>query len=144
MAARILRSPARTDASMMRTQKSSPQGSLARVSPYYAATAHAAPRRAELADSIECDVCIVGGGLAGCSTALHLAQRGYRVAVLERHRIGWGASGRNGGQALPSTGAAQQELERLIGPSEARAVWDVTGGRTRARTRAHQASRDRM
>src|SRR5579871_4473450 len=75
----------RTDASIMRTQKSSPRGSLARVSPYYAATAHPAPARAELADGIECDVCVVGGGLAGCSTALHLAQRGYRVEVLEQH-----------------------------------------------------------
>jgi gamma-glutamylputrescine oxidase len=110
----------------MRTQKSSPRGSLARVSPYYAATAHPAPARAELIDGIECDVCVVGGGLAGCSTALHLAQRGYRVAVLERHRIGWGASGRNGGQALPGTGVGQQELERLTGSADARAVWDVT------------------
>src|SRR5579872_6549923 len=116
----------RTGISIMRTQKSSPRGSLTRVSPYYAATAHPTPPRADLEDSLACDVCVVGGGIAGCSTALHLAERGYRVALLERHRVGWGASGRNGGQALPGTGVGQHELERLIGPSAARAVWDVT------------------
>ena len=126
MGPRILRSRPRTHARIMRTQKSSPRGSLARVSPYYATTADPAPARVALEDSIECDVCVVGGGIAGCSTALHLAERGYRVALLERHRVGWGASGRNGGQALPGTGVAQQELERLIGPADARAVWDVT------------------
>jgi gamma-glutamylputrescine oxidase len=126
MAPRILRSRPRTHASIMRTQKSSPRGSLARVSPYYATTADPAPARVALEDSIDCDVCVVGGGIAGCSTALHLAERGYRVALLERYRVGWGASGRNGGQALPGTGVGQQELERLIGPADARAVWDVT------------------
>jgi gamma-glutamylputrescine oxidase len=97
-----------------------------RNSSYYQATAAPAPRRAELRGSAECDVCVVGGGIAGCSTALHLAERGYRVVLLETHRVGWGASGRSGGQALPGTAAGQRKLERLIGPSAARAVWDVS------------------
>ena len=67
---------------------------------YYAASARAAPHRAALAGSVECDICVVGGGIAGCSAALHLAERGYSVVLLEQHRIGWGASGRSGAQAI--------------------------------------------
>ncbi len=97
-----------------------------RSSSYYQATATPAPRRAELDGAVECDICVVGGGIAGCSTALHLAERGYRVVLLEAHRIGWGASSRSGGQALPGTAAGQAKLERLIGPSAAQAVWDIS------------------
>jgi len=75
---------------------------------------------------VECDVCVVGGGIAGASAALHLAERGYKVVLLEEHRIGWGASGRNGAQALPGVAAGQAKLERLIGPADARVVWDAT------------------
>jgi gamma-glutamylputrescine oxidase len=97
-----------------------------RKSSYYQATALPAPRRPALRGSMTCDVCVVGGGIAGCSTALHLAERGYRVVVLEARHIGWGASGRSGGQVLPGTAAGQTKLERLIGRSAARAVWDVS------------------
>jgi gamma-glutamylputrescine oxidase len=99
---------------------------LAQVNPYYAATAHEVPQRAALSDSINCDVCIVGGGLAGCSTALHLAERGYAVALLEDQRVGWGASGRNGGQAHVGTAAAPETIESLVGAGPARAIWDVS------------------
>ncbi len=99
---------------------------LRRASSYYQATARPAPRRAALAGAETCDVCVIGGGIAGCSTALHLAERGYRVILLEEHRIGWGASGRSGGQALAGTAAGQAELERLIGGHDARAVWDIS------------------
>ena len=97
-----------------------------RNSSYYQATAAPAPQREELNGSAECDVCVVGGGIAGCSTALHLAERGYRVVLLESHRVGWGASGRSGGQALPGTAAGQRRIEQLIGASAARAVWDIS------------------
>jgi gamma-glutamylputrescine oxidase len=93
---------------------------------YYAATAQPAPRRPALVGAVECDVCVVGGGIAGCSAALHLAERGYNVVLLEEHRVGWGASGRNGAQALPGVAAGQSKLERLIGRKDARIVWDVT------------------
>lgn len=96
------------------------------VRSWYAATANPAPERPPLAGAIDCDVCIVGGGIAGCSAALHLAQRGYDVALLEEQRIGWGASGRSGGQALVGVAAGQEKLERLIGPADARRVWDIT------------------
>ena len=101
-------------------------GRLARTRSYYAASAHAAPNRAELYSSIDCDVCVVGGGIAGCSTALHLAEGGYDVVLLEEYRIGWGASGRSGAQAIRGVAASHLKLEQLIGPSDARVVWDVS------------------
>jgi gamma-glutamylputrescine oxidase len=96
------------------------------VDSYYAASAHAAPLRAVLSGATSADVCVVGAGVAGCSAALHLAERGYDVVLLEGHRIGWGASGRNGGQALVGVAAGQTKLERLIGASDARRVWDLS------------------
>ena len=101
-------------------------GRLARTRSYYAATAHTAPDRGELDSSIDCDVCVVGGGIAGCSTALHLAESGYDVALLEEYRVGWGASGRSGAQAIHGVAAGHIKLERLIGPADARLVWDVS------------------
>ncbi|MGH8219303.1 MAG: NAD(P)/FAD-dependent oxidoreductase [Steroidobacteraceae bacterium] len=99
---------------------------LRQVSSYYQATAHPAEPRPALAGEVPCDVCVVGGGIAGCSTALHLAERGYRVVLLEEHRIGWGASGRSGGQVLPGTAAGPLKIERLAGLEVARAVWNVS------------------
>jgi gamma-glutamylputrescine oxidase len=101
-------------------------GRLAHINSYYAATAHAAPDRPELESSVDCDVCVVGGGIAGCSAALHLAERGYDVVLLEEHCIGWGASGRSGAQAIHGIAAGQSKLERLIGAAAARTVWDVS------------------
>ena len=96
------------------------------IKSYYAASAHPAAPRAALAGRVDCDVCVVGGGIAGCSTALHLAEQGLSVVLLEQQRIGWGASGRSGGQAIFGVAAGQQKLERLIGAEGARAVWDVS------------------
>jgi gamma-glutamylputrescine oxidase len=96
------------------------------VDSYYAVTAHTAPPRPALAGTFDCDVGVIGGGIAGCSAALHLAARGYRVGVLEARRIGWGASGRSGAQALAGVACGQPKLERLIGSAAAQQVWDVT------------------
>jgi len=93
---------------------------------YYAASAHPAPDRPALAGNVDCDVCVVGGGIAGCSAALHLAERGYRVVLLEENRVGWGASGRSGAQAIYGLAAPQSKVKRLIGPDAARILWDVT------------------
>jgi gamma-glutamylputrescine oxidase len=101
-------------------------GRLDHVGSYYAACSERAPERPALADGIECDVCVVGAGIAGCSTALHLALAGLRVVLLEEHRVGWGASGRSGAQAIYGVAAGQTKLERLIGVAAARAVWDVS------------------
>ena len=96
------------------------------VNSYYGATAHAVAVRPALAGSVDCDVCVIGGGIAGCSVALHLAERGYRVVLVEEQRIGWGASGRSGGQALFGVAAGQAKIERLLGMTAARAIWDVS------------------
>jgi gamma-glutamylputrescine oxidase len=93
---------------------------------YYSATRSAAPARPALAGTQRCDVCVVGGGIAGTSAALHLAERGFDVILLEAQQIGWGASGRSGAQVLPGVAASQDKLERLIGAADARKVWDVS------------------
>ena len=67
---------------------------------YYAATATPLPEQPKLKSHITTDVCVVGAGLAGLSAALELANKGYKVVILEGRRVAWGASGRNGGQAI--------------------------------------------
>ncbi len=70
------------------------------VKTYYAYSANAAPVRPALQGDVECDVCVLGAGFSGISTALHLAEKGLKVVVLEANKVGWGASGRNGGQII--------------------------------------------
>jgi gamma-glutamylputrescine oxidase len=79
-----------------------------------------------LRGSLDVDVGVIGGGIAGLSGALHLAERGYRVALLEQQRVGWGASGRNGGQALVGVACGQGKLESLVGMRDARSIWDCS------------------
>ncbi|MGB1237710.1 MAG: NAD(P)/FAD-dependent oxidoreductase, partial [Pseudomonadales bacterium] len=92
---------------------------------YYAATAHLLPPFPAQRGSEEADVCIIGGGFTGLSAALHLAEAGYKVTLLEAHRIGWGASGRNGGQLGIGQRVEQEELEQKFGKAEARKLWDL-------------------
>ena len=96
------------------------------VASYYAATAHAAPPRPPLEGAVRADVCVVGGGIAGCATALELAERGYRVVLLEGRRVAWGASGRSGGQAIFGFGTGQARLVAQVGAEAARRLWDVS------------------
>lgn len=96
------------------------------VRSYYAASANPAPRRMPLEGDATADVCVIGGGIAGCSTALHLAERGYRVVLLEGKRIAWGASGRSGGQAIFGFAAGQDKLEAEVGPQAARRMFDIS------------------
>jgi gamma-glutamylputrescine oxidase len=93
---------------------------------YYSASRNPAPARQVLSGAETCDVCVVGGGIAGASTALHLAERGFEVILLEAQQIGWGASGRSGAQVLPGVAASQDKLVKLIGADDARKVWDVS------------------
>ncbi|MDQ2093215.1 FAD-binding oxidoreductase [Rhodobacteraceae bacterium 10Alg 79] len=71
------------------------------------------------------DVAIIGGGFTGLSAALHLAEAGFDVALLEAHRAGWGASGRNGGQLGSGQRQEQTEIERLMGRDDARHLWTL-------------------
>lgn len=93
---------------------------------FYAAQ-NPAPRGFDaLKGRISADVCIIGGGFTGMSAALHLARRGYSVALLEAQRIGFGASGRNGGQVGMGQRLDQEALEKMIGGTRARALWDIS------------------
>lgn len=92
---------------------------------WYAATAHPAPERRALEDDHACDVCVVGGGYTGLSAALHLAERGYSVALLEAERVGWGASGRNGGQIVTGYNPSMSTLARWVGAEDARRLWEL-------------------
>jgi gamma-glutamylputrescine oxidase len=96
------------------------------IDSWYAASANPAPDREPLRDDLEVDVCVVGGGIAGCSTALHLAERGYRVVVLEGKRVAWGASGRSGGQAIVGYACSQDKLLRQVGRDDARRMFDIS------------------
>jgi gamma-glutamylputrescine oxidase len=93
---------------------------------YYAATAERSQRHAPLPGAIRCDVAIVGGGLAGLGAALDLRERGLDVVVLEAREIGWGASGRNGGQAIHGLACGQDVIERQLGLEDSRKVWNMT------------------
>ena len=93
---------------------------------YYAATAPRHEAHAPLQGSAECDVAIVGGGLAGLSAAIELADRGMSVRLLEAREIGFGASGRNGGQAIHGLACDQGVIEGQLGETEARRVWDMS------------------
>lgn len=99
--------------------------SAGHVSSWYAASAHEAPELPPLCGSARADVCVVGGGYTGLSTALHLAERGADVVLLEAERIGWGASGRNGGHVGTGQRRAQSELEQRLGTGHARVLWDL-------------------
>lgn len=98
---------------------------LARQS-YYAATAKRPPVHAPLREHVACDVAIVGAGLAGVTAALELAERGYQVRLVEAREIGWGASGRNGGQAIHGLACDMTEIEAQLGLDDARRVWDMS------------------
>ena len=93
---------------------------------YYAATAAPPEPFAKARGTLRCDVCVVGGGFTGLSAALHLARRGYDVVLLEAQRVGFGASGRNGGQVGTGQRLDQDALERLVGETRARALWDMS------------------
>ncbi len=92
---------------------------------WYAATAEAPAPFPELRGETRADVCIVGGGYTGLSAALHLAQQGYDVALLEAQRVGFGASGRNGGQVGSGQRLEVDALEKMFGLPRARELWQV-------------------
>lgn len=92
---------------------------------WYAATAKPLAPFPALEGETRADICIVGGGYTGLSAALHLAQAGADVVLLEAHRVGFGASGRNGGQVGSGQRLEQDLLERMMGDSDAAALWHL-------------------
>ena len=95
------------------------------VDSWYAASANRELSFPPLAGSAQADVCIVGGGYTGLSSAIHLRRRGYSVILLEAARVGWGASGRNGGHVCTGQSRRQDKLEALVGLEQARALWQL-------------------
>lgn len=90
---------------------------------WYAATVDPLPPFSSLRGETRADVCVVGAGYTGLSTALHLAERGYDVVLVEAHRVGFGASGRNGGQLGSGQRMEQDGLEALVGRDDAHKLW---------------------
>jgi glycine/D-amino acid oxidase-like deaminating enzyme len=82
---------------------------------YYAASCNRQLACPPLESELRADVCIVGGGFSGLNTAIELAQKGLSVVLLEAHKIGWGASGRNGGQLIRGVGHGVEQFESVIG-----------------------------
>lgn len=93
---------------------------------YYSATRRPAADHASLRGTVTADVCVIGGGLAGLSTAWELIRRGRSVALLEAQRIGWGASGRNGGFVLQGWSEGLRNIEARCGRDHARALFGLS------------------
>ncbi len=92
---------------------------------YYAASANSAPERPPLAGEVEVEVCVVGGGYTGLSAGIELAERGHKVLLLEGARVGWGASGRNGGQIVNGLNASLETITARYGVETADFVGTV-------------------
>ncbi|AYF86217.1 FAD-binding oxidoreductase [Pseudomonas sp. JS3066] len=98
---------------------------------YYAFSANPVPARPELQGEIETDVCIIGAGYTGLSTGLFLLENGFKVTILEAAKVGFGASGRNGGQIVNSYSRDIDSIERTANPKNAKLMADMAfeGGR---------------
>ena len=93
---------------------------------YYEASVQRPPASPPLQGTVQADVVVVGGGFAGLSAALELAQRGLSVVLLEADRMGSGASGRNGGQAIVGYASGQGPFEEQLGAADALRAWDMS------------------
>ncbi len=93
---------------------------------YTASTRHLQQDRAPLADNPQADVCVVGGGFFGLYTALQLAEAGKTVVIVEASRVGWHASGRNGGQMIIGFPCGMQRLKGAMGYERAKRMFDAS------------------
>jgi gamma-glutamylputrescine oxidase len=107
-----------------RNRKNTAPSAGEHVASYYAATLVEDIRYPALTGDCTADVCVVGAGFTGVATALTLAERGYAVVLLEAHRVGWGASGRNGGQLLFGI-SGEARLRRLYGDAVQDLLWSL-------------------
>lgn len=101
-------------------------GDSGHVASWYAASAIPFDARPALAGTGEADVCVIGGGITGSSAALEFAGRGFSTVLLEAKQVGWGASGRSGGQAIFGFGCDQAKLRRIVGDDDALRLWDLS------------------
>ncbi|MCK0713618.1 NAD(P)/FAD-dependent oxidoreductase [Chromohalobacter sarecensis] len=111
-----------------------------RCASYYTASVAEESDYPRLEGEHRVDVAIVGGGFTGVATAVELAERGYRVAIVEANKVGWGASGRNGGQvtgSLSGQDAMAKQMRRTLGEGAKEFVWNL-------RWRGHQIIRERV
>ena len=93
---------------------------------YYTATSQPLAEQPALKDNIIADVCVIGAGLAGLSAALELANAGFQVVLLEAKRIAWGASGRNGGQAIAGYACGEEPFEKVMTMADAKEAFNLT------------------
>ena len=91
---------------------------------YYAATANSNTDYPVLEGAVDCDVCVIGGGFTGISSALELSERGYKVAVVEANRVSWGASGRNGGQLIGGI-SGEARMHKAQGKDMSDIFWEM-------------------
>ncbi|MGM0561317.1 MAG: NAD(P)/FAD-dependent oxidoreductase [Pseudomonadota bacterium] len=115
------------------------------IDSYYRASVGDSPVRSPLAESLQADVCVIGAGYSGLSTALELAERGLDVVVLEAQTVGWGASGRNGGQVCSGFSSGTGTIERSLGREDARRLFDMAEESKeiiRSRVETHQIDCD--
>ncbi|MDG1310956.1 MAG: FAD-binding oxidoreductase [Porticoccaceae bacterium] len=103
---------------------------------YYAASRNQLTEYPQLQGDQTADVCVVGAGFTGVSTALHLEERGYKVSLVEANRVGWGASGRNGGQMIGGL-SGESAIAKALGAEGEKALWDM-------RWAGHKIIRDRV
>ncbi|MCZ6832078.1 MAG: FAD-binding oxidoreductase [Gammaproteobacteria bacterium] len=106
------------------------------TSSYYAASVDHCPDYAPLQGAQTADVCVIGAGFTGISTALHLAERGYNVHVVEANKVGWGASGRNGGQMIGGI-SGEEAIVRSLGEEGESLLWQL-------RWAGHEIIRERV
>ncbi len=112
---------------------------------YYRATANAWDARPEFDGDAKYDVAVIGGGFTGLSAALACAEKGLNVALLEAETIGFGASGRNGGQLIPGLRWSMREIDEEFGRERAQAIFDLAYGaveRVKSRIAKHDIACD--
>ncbi|QKP78635.1 FAD-binding oxidoreductase [Methyloligella sp. GL2] len=117
-----------------------PQAGAARPRTYYSGTMREDTAYPKLQDHIEADVVIIGGGFTGVATAVELSERGFKVALVESNKIGWGASGRNGGQvtgSLSGDEAMRKQMRKTLGEAADDFVWNL-------RWRGHEIIQSRV